>query len=80
MCRVQLRENVTLEVFPSIACDDVSQVVVEDFSAGQEIEIQAVQADDYCTTFVLPDHRSSTIPLQFLTVLRPCGCCELVGN
>lgn len=75
MCRVRLRGNVTLELFPSLDCDDMRDIELMDVQEHAELEIQVVQVN-HGISFTLADGRSSSLPPEALQLVTPCYCCE----
>ena len=77
MCDVLLTGSGQLEIFPSIDCDDLSQVESRGVEEGQIMELEGTWVSGNSVDFVLPDGRSSSLPLRAITIVRDCGWCEL---
>lgn len=77
MCDVRLRGSVDLEVFPSIDCDELSQMEIHGVEEGQILAIEGIWVAYGGVTFVFLDGRSSSLPLRAIEVVRDCGWCDL---
>ena len=73
------RGSGVMEIFPSLACDDVRQIRLQVFDEADRLEIQGAYVDDFSVTFVLPSGESSSLPLQAIEVSERCGWCELAS-
>lgn len=75
MCRIRLLGKVTLEVFPSTDCDDLSQIELVDLDEYTELEVEIIDVN-HGVLFAFPDGRSSSLPVDALALVESCDCCD----
>lgn len=75
MCRVRLRGSATMDVFPSLDCDDVRQIEFVDVEKDAELEIEVVEVN-HGILFTFADGRSSSLPAAAIELVAPCDYCN----
>lgn len=75
MCWIRLLGPVTLEVFPSLDCDDVTRIQLLDLEMHAELEVEVVEVN-HGVLFTFADGRSSSLPPEALEVVKSCNLCD----